>query len=237
MLLRRACVLLLALLTLTGPALTGCTGGPTTASASELLFRARNTFDHADSLHVVLTSQDAPPTGTELLGGEGDLARPASFRGTLQLLATGAMLDLPVVSVDGTVYAQLPSTTGYSVVEPAQLGFRDPGALLEPDTGISRLLGSVRDAELGELRRLDGEVVRDVTAQLRGDLVEQLLPSEDPGRPVEARLSIATETSELRRMELTGPFFTQAYATYVLELSDYGVDVEITPPPTAGPTQ
>ena len=70
-----------------------------------------------------------------------------------------------------------------------------------------------------------------MTAQLPGDLVEQLLTSEDPAQPVDARFSVATESGELRRAELTGPFFTaDEDATYTLELSDFGADVEITAP-------
>ena len=48
-----------------------------------------------------------------------------------------------------------------------------------------------------------------------------------------ARFSIATGSGELRRAELAGPFFTaDEDATYTLELSDFGADVEITAPPT-----
>ena len=54
--------------------------------------------------------------------------------------ALGSALDLKVISVDGTVYAQLPFAASYSVVDPAQFGIGDPGALLAPDTGISQLL-------------------------------------------------------------------------------------------------
>jgi lipoprotein LprG len=226
-LLRRAGAGLLAL-----AVLSGCGGGEPEESADELLDRARTTLDDTQSVHFTLTSEGAPATGTHLVGGEGDIARPASFEGTLEVLATGSALDLAVVSVDGTVYAQLPFTSGYSVVDPAQFGFGDPGALLDPDTGISQLLAGAEDAELGEERRVEGEVVREVTAQLPGDLVEQVLTSQDPSRPVEARLSVVPDTGELRRVELTGPFFTTDDATYTLELSDPGADVEITAPPT-----
>ncbi len=226
-LLRRAGAGLLAL-----AVLSGCGGGEPEESADELLDRARTTLDDTQSVHFTLTSEGAPATGTHLVGGEGDIARPASFEGTLEVLATGSALDLAVVSVDGTVYAQLPFTSGYSVVDPAQFGFGDPGALLDPDTGISQLLAGAEDAELGEERRVEGEVVREVTAQLPGDLVEQVLTSQDPSRPVETRLSVVPDTGELRRVELTGPFFTTDDASYTLELSDPGADVEITAPPT-----
>jgi lipoprotein LprG len=232
---RRTAAPLLALALLAVPALAACGGddGSDTGSAADLLAHAKRTLDGTESLHFVLDSEGAPETGTELVGGEGDIARPAAFEGTLQVLAMGSTLDLAVVSVDGTVYAQLPFTSGYSVVDPAQFGFGDPGELIDPGTGISRLLAEAQNAELGEERRVDGEVVREVTADLPGELVEQILTSEDPSRPVRARFSIAVDSGELLRAELTGPFFTAADdATYTLELSDFGADVEITAPTT-----
>jgi hypothetical protein len=231
---RRTAAPLLAFALFVVPALSACGGGATeTQSAADLLAHAKHTLDETDSLHFVLDSEGAPATGTELVGGKGDIARPASFEGTLKVLAMGSTLDLAVVSVDGTVYAQLPFASGFSVVDPAQFGFGDPGALIDPDTGISRLLAEADSAELGEERRVDGVVVREVTADLPGELVGQILTSENPARVVHARFSIAEESGQLLRAELTGPFFTaEDDATYTLELSDFGADVEITPPTT-----
>jgi hypothetical protein len=212
--------------------LTACSGG-SDESAPDLLARAKTTLDDATSAHFVLGSDGAPSTGTLLVGGEGDILRPSSFQGTLQVQAGGSTTDIDVISVDGTVYAQLPLLPSYSVIDPAQFGFGDPGALLDPDTGISQLLAEAENAELGDEKRVDGEVVREVTAELPGDLVERLLTSEDPDQPVQASFSIATDSGQLRRAELTGPFFAaDEDATYTLDLSDFGADVEITAPAT-----
>ncbi|MGY1813675.1 LppX_LprAFG lipoprotein [Blastococcus sp. SYSU D00820] len=229
MFLRRAATPLLAL-----ALLTACGGGGgDDESAGDLLGRAKATLDEAESVHFTLTSDDAPSSGTVLLGGEGDLARPMSFAGTLQVQTLAGAVDVDVVSVDGTVYARLPFTSGFSVVDPADFGVGDPAALLDPDTGISQLLTAAESAELGDERRIDGEVVREVSADLPGDLVQELLTSADPSRPVEAQLSIATESGELRRVVLTGPFYAADQdATFTLELSDFGADVDISAPPT-----
>jgi hypothetical protein len=226
---RRGVPLLLAAVVV----LSGCDGSEPEESASDLLTRAKTALDDASSAHFVLTSENAPTTGTALIGGEGDIARPSSFEGTLKVMALGSTADLEVVSVDGTVYAQLPFTSGFSVVDPAQFGFGDPGALLDPDTGISQLLSQAESAELGEEKWIDGEVVQEVSAEIPGDLVEQILTSEDPSQPVEGVFSIASDSGELRRAQLTGPFFNaDDNATFTLELSDFGADVEITAPPT-----
>lgn len=223
-----------AALLLTALVLAGCGGGGSDESAADLLARAKTTLDDAASVHFVLTSDGAPAGGNALLGGEGDIARPASFSGTLQVQAFGSSIDAEVISVDGTVYAQLPLTTGYSVVDPATLGVGDPGALIDPDTGISQLLTAAQSPELGDESRVDGEVVREVTGTLPGDLVADLLTSEDPAQDVTAVFSVATDSGELRQVELTGPFFSaDDTGSYTIVLSDFGADVSITAPPTS----
>jgi hypothetical protein len=213
-------------------ALSGC-GGEPDESPTDLLARAKTTLDEATSVHFTLEAADAP-AADGLVGGDGDLLRPESFQGTLQVRLAGASLDVDVVSVDGTVYAKLPFTPGFSEVDPADYGIGDPAALLDPETGISQFLEQVENPQLGDERRVDGEVVREVTGSIPGDLVEQLLTSKDPAQPVDATFAITTEGAQLRRAELTGPFFTaEDDATYVVELTDYGADVEISAPPTS----
>jgi lipoprotein LprG len=228
----RASALLLALVLVTAPGLAACSGG-SEESAPELLTHAKKVLDDASSVHFVLTSENAPDTGVGLLGGEGDVLRPASFAGTLKVLVAGSTVDVKVISVDDTVYAQLPFTSGYTVVDPAQFGVGDPADLLDTKAGISQFLEFAESPKLGDEKRVGGEVVREVTAQIPGDLVEQVLTSKDPKQPVDAVFAIAVDSGELRRAQLTGPFFTaEKDATYTIELSDFGADVEITAPPT-----
>ena len=233
--LRRAGAPLVALAVLLVALLTACSGGggSTQESASDLLAKAKTTLDQAKSVHFVLTSEGAPTTGTALIGGEGDISRPSSFQGTLKVRAAGAAVDLKVVSVNGKVYAQLPFTTSYSVVDPSAFGFGDPGKLLDPNTGVSQLLAKATNAKLGDEKRVNGEVVREVTADIPGELVQQVLTSKDPSKPVKGTFSIATANDQLRRAVLTGPFFSATdNATFTLDLSKYGEDVSITAPPT-----
>ena len=218
-------------------ALAGCDSSPAAPepedeeTAAELLERSRATLDDTSSVHFVLGSEGVPDSATTVVGGEGDLARPSSFDGTLQVQALGQNLDLAVVSVDGEVYAELPFTNGFSVIDPGEFGFSDPGALLDQETGISLFLSEAENVEFGEERRVDGVVVQDVTAQVPGELVAQLLANENPDEPVDAEFSVETDSGELRQAQLTGPFYAEDEdATYTLELSDFGADVEITAP-------
>jgi outer membrane lipoprotein-sorting protein len=232
-LLRRAALALMAALVAL-PVLAGCTGGGSGDSATELLAKAKKTLDATKTVHFVLSSTGAPSTGTILTGGEGDIARPSSFQGTLKVQAVGSTVNLKVISDGGTVYAQLPFAQTYSTIDPASFGFGDPGKLLDPKTGISQLLTATTNAKLGDEKRVNGVVVREVTGQLPGDLVQKLLTSKDPSKPVQARYSIATDSGQLLRAALTGPFFDATQnGTYTLDLSKYGADVTITAPPTS----
>jgi lipoprotein LprG len=231
--LRRAGAPVLALALLLVVLLTGCSGGSKQQSAPDLLSRAKKALDGTGAAHFVLTSQGTPSGGTAIQGGEGDIARPPAFQGTLKVQAAGSSVDLKVISSGGTVYAQLPFAGSYSKVDPAAFGFGDPGKLLDPDTGVSQFLVQARSATLGDEKRVGGEVVREVTADIPGDLVQKVLTSKDPTKPVHATFSIATGNDQLRRAVLTGPFFSATdNATFTLDLSNFGEHVTITAPPT-----
>ena len=231
---RRAALLIVALLLLAAPGLAACTSGgdgDTKQTAPQLLATAKKTLDAAKSLHFQLSSTGAPAGGTSLTGGEGDVVRPSSFSGTLKVNVSGIAANLKVISAGGKVYAQLPLTSSYQVIDPATFGFGDPGALLDPQTGISQLLTAATNAELGAKKRVNGEVVQQVTADLPGDLVQKLLTSKDPAKPVKARMSIATGSGQLRQVVLDGPFFeADRTGSYTLQLSKFGEDVSITAP-------
>ena len=95
--LRRPGARLLLVTLLAGPVLGACGGGEPDETAGDLLARAEQTLDAAETAHFVLTSEDAPDTGTLLVGGEGDIARPASFQVTLKVRTLGLAVDLDVV--------------------------------------------------------------------------------------------------------------------------------------------
>jgi hypothetical protein len=210
--------------------LAGCSGG-SSDSPSQLLGKAKTALDQTKSAHFVLTSQGTPAGGTALMGGEGDIARPSAFQGTLKVQAAGSTVDLKVISSGGKVYAQLPFASSYSQVEPAAFGFGDPGKLLDPDTGVSQFLAKAQSPKLGDEKRIGGDVVREVTADIPGDLVQKVLTSKDPTKPVHATFSIATANDQLRRAVLTGPFFSAGdNATFTLDLSKFGENVTITAP-------
>ena len=223
---------------LTASALAGCSGSDggsaTPAGSSALLAAARSSLDHASTLHFTLTSADVPPNGIRLVSGQGVVARPKSFQGQLGLLQNGTKVSVELVSTSGKVYAKLPFSNAFQVVDPADFGLSDPANLIDPSTGISRMFGELTGITSKGKQRIGSDVVTELDGSLPGSLVDDLLTSADPAKPVKAALFVTQSTSQLRRVVLTGPFFDKAQdSTFDLLLDKYGDPVTITAPATS----
>jgi len=225
---------LLGLATALGFAACGSSQPSSGPDASTLLRQGKATVDATAALHFTLTSKGAPSvgTGTYITGGEGDAQRPNAVSGTLQVVFNGLPLNLSVLSTGGTFYVKLPFTTGYQATDPSRYGFSDPGHLLDPSAGLSSLLTDATSATLDGRDRLNGEELDEVTVSLPGKPVADLLTSADSSQAVQGRIGLATQSHQVRRVVLTGPFFdAHKSSTYTLILDRYGETVQITPPP------
>lgn len=217
--------------------LTGCSGsdgGSATADTAAILTAARAGLDGARSLHFTLTSTNVPTDGTRLVSGEGVVARPESFEGKLGVLLNGSTVSVDLISAGGTVYAKLPFSSDFQVTDPAAFGLSDPANLIDSTTGISRMFGELTEVTGKGEKRIEDDVVTQVDGSLPGSLVDDLLTSADPAKPVKAELYITKSTNQLRRVVLTGPFFDKAQdSTFSLLLDQYGAPVTITAPTPA----
>ena len=217
--------------------LLGACGGSQGPSldATSLLKMAKSVVDSTPSFHFVLTSADISGSGSELTGGSGDMKRPDSMSGTLQVSIFGLALSVPVVSVNGTFSVKLPTGTGFSTANPADYGFADPAQLIDPNKGLSSLLLKCQSPQVESDDRYNGEALHEIGCSLPGSAVAALLTSADPSKSVTATFGIDTGNNQLRRVELTGPFIIKnADATYIVVLTNYGENVSVTPPPASG---
>jgi lipoprotein LprG len=223
-----------AAVALAGPlALVGCSRSGDSADPAELLDRSREVLAATDSVHFVLTSSDLPEGAAALRGGEGDAARPDRFAGDLEVTLAGVAATVAVVSIDGTLYAQLPLTSGFAETDPSAIGIADPGTLLAADEGVDGLLAAAEDPSDAGEARVDGTVVRQVEVTIPAAAVADALTAADDAGEFAAVLGVDPATGQLRRAELTGPFLdADTDSTYVIELSDYDEPVEITAPAT-----
>jgi hypothetical protein len=223
---------------LLGGLLGGCTrttGRPATSSstgadAAATLANAKKVLDAATALHFTLTSDNAPKGATALVGGQGDVARPDRFSGSLDVLLASQKVRVKIVSVEKTVYAQLFSSS-WAKVDPAQFGLNDPGTFMAPQGGLADLLSTATNPRVTGEKRLSTEVLRLVSADIPGSTVARVLTTKDASRPVPAVFGVDEATGQLREATLTGPFFDPATtSTYTVLLDKYGEQVDIRAP-------
>lgn len=228
----------LTVVVLVAAALAGCSddggggGGyaPEDADPAAQLEQAADLLDEATSVRFTLDGADLPDGGTVVVGAEGVAAPPASFEGEIRIQAGALPATVEVVSVDGTLWAQLPLTEGFEEVDPAALGFGDPAALIDPEAGVGQLLRSGTDVTAGDQVRAGDDVFDQVKATLPGDLVGNMLTIADTEADVEVTWALDTETGHVRQATLTGPFYAGGDQTYTVSLDDYDEPVDISAP-------
>ncbi|TDE00089.1 LppX_LprAFG lipoprotein [Jiangella asiatica] len=230
---RRIAAALLA--TATTLALAGCSGDDDGDGGGDdpqaQLDTAADLLNEASSVRFTVEGEDLPDDGTVVLGAEGVAVPPASFEGDIRIRAGALPATVAVVSVDGQLWAQLPLTNGFAEVDAEELGFGDPGLLIDPDEGVSQLLTSGSEVTAGDQVRIDGEVYDQVESVLPGELVGRILAIADPTAEVQAVWALDSDSGHLRQATLTGPFYEGGdEQSYSVQLDDYDEPAEISAP-------
>lgn len=213
-------------------ALAAC--GQPEGNALTALTKAKTLLDSTSSAHFTLSSSGArSDSSVTLLGGSGDIQRPDAFHGTLNVVIAGFTTSVAAVSTHGTFYIQNPLDQQFESANPSMYGFADPGRLMDTKTGLSSLMLKCTDVSEKNDDRSNGELLHELSCTLPGVAVQALLTDAAPDQPVSATVGVAAGNGELRRVVLTGPFYSNTTSTtFTLVIDKYGENVTITPPPT-----
>lgn len=226
-------LLLVALALLT----VSCSGGDQASAEAEktpeeVLALAKTTLDETSGIRLRLSTDDLPDGVAGITHATGVATSAPAFDGTLSVEFAGQPVDVPVIAVDGKVYAQIPLTIGWSDVDPGDYGAPDPAALMDPDTGLSSLLPATEGLTRGESVRggaANDEILTEYSGTVPGASMEQVIPSAT-GDSFAATYTV-TETGELRQAVLTGVFYADTpEMTYTVDFEEYGTTQEITAP-------
>ena len=218
-------------------ACSGDDGGGSDQDPEEALATAKQTLDETSGVALTLSTEDLPDgvTGVERADGVGTHA-PA-FEGKITVVLSGQAFEVPVVAVDGKVYVQLPLTTKWQDIDPAEYGAPDPAQLMSTEKGFSGLLVATDDLEKGDSVRGGAgnkEVLTAYTATVSSAAVSHVIPTASGS--FDATYTIS-DTGELREARLTGVFYKKSpRMTYTVTFEDYGTQKDIKapcPPPAA----
>jgi lipoprotein LprG len=214
--------------------LTGCTEDAAPAegeSPEDVLAQAKQVLDDTSGIRLSLDADELPPGVSAVSGAEGVGTHAPAFDGTLDVVLAGSEFEVPVIAVDGTVYAQVPLVPGWQDVDPAEYGAPDPAQLMSTDAGFSSLLPATEGVEQGESVRggeNNEEVLTEYTGTVPGEVVGNVIPSASG--EFDATYTI-TDGGELRTVVLTGVFYPgTSPMTYTIAISDYGSEPSISAP-------
>lgn len=213
-------------------ALSGCTtdAQEDETTPEEALAAAKTKLDETSGVRIDLSTEELPKGVDGILSAEGVGTHAPAFEGDLEVAVGGFPADVPVVAVDGKVYAKLPFTTKFVEVDPAAYAAPDPAGLMDPDEGLSSLLTSAEGVEEGEQVRDGEDVLSGYTATVPGEVVASIIPSASADSDFDATFTVDDE-GRLREAVLTGPFYPETDAvTYTVGFASYGTTADITAP-------
>ncbi len=208
--------------------LTGCFGSsekdpkdPRVASGP--LAAAQQKLLETSGVDITLSTAKLPRRADGVRRLTGTLTAAPAFKGKVGVRVNDLTATLPMVAVDGAVYAQLPFTETYAEVDPAAYGSPDPAELLDPDHGLAGWLGTTEGAEKSE----DGKVV---TGTVPGQVVAGAIPSASAAGTFRVEWQLDGD-GLLDGATITGPFYGKAAdTTYDLDLGEYDLSPDITDP-------
>jgi lipoprotein LprG len=218
------------------PLLVACSGdeggGETEqATPEEVLADAASTLTETSGVALELSTDALPEGVSGITRAVGTITNAPAFEGSITVVFAGQTVDVPVIAVDDTVYAQLPFTPGYDKVNPKEYGAPDPSGLIGDD-GFAGLLGLTESPEAGESVRGGAdntEILTTYSGTVPGDAMDAIIPSSS-GDTFDVEWQVSDD-GELRRATLTGVFYPRAEPmTYTVDFADYGTEKDITAP-------
>lgn len=199
-------------------------------SPEEVMSAAKKELDDTSGFDVGLTTKKLPDGVDGILTASGTGTNAPAFQGSLKVSVNSLTVNVPVISVDGAVYAKLPFTTTFTEIDPADYGAPDPANLVDPDIGLGSWLTAATDVKKGEQTREGDKVVTAFTATIPGKTVRATIPSARASGKFDAEF-LVDDSGKMVGGAVTGRFYGKGGdVSYDLAISNYGADKDITKP-------
>ena len=227
---RWAAALLAPALLLATAACSGDDAGGGGDSPQDVLASAKKSLDDTSGVKLSLKTDKLPQGVDGVVEAAGTGTHAPAFDGSIKVVVNNLNVDVPVVAVQGAVYAKLPFTTTFAEIDPADYGAPDPADLMDPENGISGWLTAAEDVEEGDQTRDGDQVLTTYNATLPGSAVSGVIPSADKKADFDATFEIDDE-GRLVTADVKGPFYgSKGDVDYAITLSSYGTDKDIKAP-------
>jgi lipoprotein LprG len=201
----------------------GSTAPAVSLPAGETLVKDSATAMRAIKTTQFLITADGEVAGLSLRRAEGTLTKEGSAKGTAQIEQAGSAVELEFVIVGDKLYLKGP-TGGYQTL-PLTLAATvyDPSAILDPDRGIVKVLGSATGATTEASEPVDGKDAWRVAVTTTGTDLAGLIPGVTGSIP--AKLWIADADKRLLKAA-----FTLSGGTATVTFKEFDAPVTISAP-------
>jgi lipoprotein LprG len=210
----------------------GDEGGEDEQTPPEVLAEAKRVLDDTSGVQLDLTTPGLPDGVQGISGAAGVVTDAPAFEGEIEVVMSGTTFSVPVVAVDGKVFAQLPLTSGYQDIDPGEYNAPDPAGLVSGETGFSNLLTATTGVKEGETVRggkNNEEVLTTYTGSVPGAAMKKVIPSS-AGDSFDATYQVSDD-GELREASFVGVFYPGSEEmTYTVTFDAYGTEQDITAP-------
>jgi lipoprotein LprG len=191
-------------------ALTACTKEKPAAEAPAADLPAGDTLvkESAAAMRDIKTAKflitaDGTVAGLSLRRAEGTLTREGSAKGTAQLDQGGVAAELEFVIVGDKIYLKGP-TGGYQTLPLALAAtVYDPSAILDPERGVAKVLGTATGATTEAAEAVDGKDAWRVAASMNATDLATIVPGVTGTVP--SKLWVASGDKRLLKATFTLP--------------------------------
>ena len=218
--------------------LTGCTtkskedtagkADPNLPAADGLLKESATAMGGITSAKFLITA-DGTIAGVALKRADGVLTKEGNAQGTAQVEQMGATVDMAFTIVGQTMwlkgptgdYPQLPLALAASVY--------DPSAILSPDRGIAKVVGTGTNGRTEATESVDGQEAYRVSADNSSQTLANVVPGVTGSVP--GRFWIAKDGKKLLKAAFTLPAVGEAKGgTVTITFKEFDAPVTIAPP-------
>ncbi|MDY7083644.1 MAG: LppX_LprAFG lipoprotein [Actinomycetota bacterium] len=164
--------------------------------------------ESAQAMREIKTTQFLIDAGGEIAGlslrrAEGTLTKEGKAKGTAQLEQSGAPVELEFVIVGDKIHLKGPTGGFQALPLTLAASVYDPSAILDPERGIAKVLGTATGATTEAKEQVDGKDAWRVAATSTGPDLKGLIPGITGSVPAE--LWIAEAGKRLLKSTFTLP--------------------------------
>ena len=219
-------------------ALTGCTdkskeddagkADPNLPAAEGLLKESATAMGGITSAKFLITA-DGTIAGVALKRAEGALTKEGNAQGTAQVEQMGATVELAFTIVGQTMWLKGPTGDYQQLPLALAASVYDPSAILDPNRGIAKVLGTASGGKTEATEAVDGQETYRVAADSSSETLVNVVPGVTGSVP--GKFWIAKDGKKLLKATWTLPAVGEAKGgTVTVTFKEFDAPVTITAP-------